>query len=367
MTIGAEPGGLELSPEETAKALEAGRAAIAKRFNVTPLPTGSVALNINVPGHVDLDYAVPLRSKDKMLAITDKLRRHPEFETSQYHAPDADYQIFTWKRQGQLPIDIALMYGEKGQRYRHAILAAKAKLSPEQQELIRNEKQRLLNAIFLRQARYKRYKRQIDEQLGVGAARVSSEPLAKAADEADVERIKHVLSLPTGFAHRTTNLEGILRSGRQLTAQEAAKKGLLKSIENVKGFRGRAEYNPDEHLEALRKELFGTEGGVLPAGQDYGQYGVVRLSRSKRPSPYFNMVPGEVLSSRNTSMRTGIYLVPQNELKAWRSKYPGLRFVANEELPSELVLPNRSVSHLPVRAARQLMNLATLQPTSLVG
>jgi len=386
VTIGTpDPEGPPLSPEEEQLAIEEGRKALARRLNVTPFLTGSMAMGTHVPGSVDLDYTVPLKSKAKMLTMAERLRRHEEFKASPYHPESGDYQIFTWHRKGKLPIDVALMYGDKAQKYKAAVRAARAKLTPERQEQIRKEKEALQKAWFLRQSRYRKYKRKLDEELGIAQARVTSEPLDKAAlAPAETEapekpempngeetarlqkRVREMLSRQSGFAHRTTNLAPLLESGQQLTAEQAARKGLLKSVEETKGFRGRAKFDPEKHKQ-LRKELFGTEGGIMPAGKDYGQYGLIRYSRSKTPSAYFNLVPGEVVSPRNTGMKSAIYVVPKEELAEWRTKYPDKQFLANEDMPEDLVLPNRRVIHLPVRAVRQLKNLLLMKPTGLVG
>lgn len=380
LTLGTEdPEHPPMTSDEEQDAIDEARRALAKRLNVTPFLTGSMAMGTHVPGSVDLDYTVPLKSKVKMLALAERLRRHPEFKTSPYHPEEGDYQIFTWGREGKLPIDIALMYGDKAQKYKEAVRAARAKLTPERIEQIRKDKARLQRAWFLRQARYRKYKRKLDEELGIAQARVKSEPLNKAAlaepekpepngDETArlQERVRRMLSRPSGFAHRTTNLAPLLESGRQLTAAQAARKGLLESVEETKGIRGRAKFDPEKH-KSLRKELFGTEGGVMPAGEDYGQYGLVRYARTKTPSPYFNLVPNEVTSPRSTSMKNAIYLVPKGELTEWRTKYPEKQFLANEDVPEDLVLPNRRIIHLPVRALRQVTNRLLLKPTTLVG
>jgi superfamily II DNA or RNA helicase len=378
ITLGEEePTHPQMTEEEIAQAIAEGRETLRKRFNVTPFLTGSMATGVAVPGHVDLDFTVPLKSKEKMLRLARRLRSNPEFQTSPYHPESSAHQVFTWKRFGKLPVDIALSYGEKAQKYKEAVRAAAGKLPPETQQEIRDEKARLQKAVFLRQVRYARYKREVEEKLGILPYRLKDEPLEKAsADEtapeapdetqALQERIRRMLASQLGFAHRTTNLEPLLQSGRQLTAEEAARKGLLRSVEAVKGIRGRERFDPARHAN-LRRELFGTEGGVMPPGPDYGKYGIIRYSRSKVPSPYINMVPGEVLSPRNTGLRSAVFLVPRKEVPFWREKHPELRFLANEDVPADLVLPNRELSHLPVRAFRQVVNLLTLQPTSLVG
>lgn len=379
ITIGTEdPKHPPLTPAEEQAAIEEGRQALRKRLNVSPFLTGSMALGTNVPGAVDLDYTIPLKSKEKMLRLSKRLRQNSEFKASPYHSEAGDYQVFTWQRDNKLPIDIAFIYGDKAQKYKAAVQAASTKLTPEEQEQIRQEKARLQKAWFMRQSRYRKYKRELDKQLGIQQVRVTSEPLDKVVEESEIlapavedmealkERLKQMLSRPSSFAHRTPNLTPLVESGRHLTAEQAARAGLLQTVEETAGFRGRAEYDPEKHKN-LRKELFGTEGGIMPAGEDYGRYGVVRYSKSKRPSPYFNLVPNEVISSRSTSMKTAIFLVPKEELVEWQTKYPDKKFLANEDIPADLVLPNRRFIHLPVRALRQATNLLTFKPTALVG
>jgi hypothetical protein len=382
ITIGTEdPKHPLLTPEEEQAAIEEGQQALRKRLNVTPFLTGSMAMGTHVPGAVDLDYTIPLKSKEKLLRLAERLRKHPEFKASPYHPETSDYQIFTWARENKLPIDVALAYGDKAMKYKAAVQEAAAKLTPEEREQIRKEKARLQKAWFMRQSRYRKYKRDLDARLGIQQARMHSEPLDKAAEELEEtevavpavedtealkERLKQMLSRPSVFAHRTTNLTPLVETRQQMTAEQAARKGLLQTVEETKGFRGRAEYDPEKHKN-LRKELFGTERGIMPAGEDYGRYGLVRYSKSKRPSPYFNLVPNEVISPRNTGMKTAIFLVPREELVEWQTKYPDKKFLANEDVPEDLVLPNRRFIHLPVRALRQVTNLLTLQPTPLVG
>lgn len=382
ITLGKEdPKHPPMTPEEERAAIEESRQALSKRLNVTPFLTGSMALGTNVPGSVDLDYMVQLKSKEKMLRLANKLRKNPEFKTSPYHSGMSDYQIFMWDRKNKLPVDIALVYGDKADKYKSTVREVINKLTPEEREQIRKEKARLQQAWFMRQSRYRKYKRELDERLGIKQVRISDEPLDKEAEELEdlkdlapaientevlKKRIQRMLSKPSVFAHRTSDLTSLVESGRQLTAEEAARKGLLKTIEETKGIRGRAAYDPEKHKN-LRKELFGTEGGIMPVGEDYGKYGLVRYSKSKRPSPYINLVPNEVISPRNTGMKTAIFLVPKEELVEWQTKYPDKRFLSNEDIPEDLVLPNRRFIHLPVRALRQITNLLTLRPTPLVG
>jgi hypothetical protein len=168
--------------------------------------------------------------------------------------------------------------------------------------------------------------------------------------------LAHMLSHPSGIAHRTADLDVILRSGWILSGHAAAERRLLRSYELPFKQRRRIAVRTDGVPPdvALHTEIFGTTRGILRSNTEYGRYGLVWLSSSLKQSPYLNFVPNEVVAEHPTKVLEAVAVVPGLELAEWQRRYPGQRFVAEEHVPSERLLRGRSLAAIPMRLFRRL-------------
>lgn len=317
--------------EEARRTAEDIRQNIANRFNVSPFLTGSLATGLNKPGDYDYDYGIRVQSREKFNSLVSRMNN--VLKSSPYNKPNTDYHVFNTNVNGQ-DVDIAVMFGDKGKVQRDALQKAMSTLSDAQRKEIVEKKVKLDNAWFLKDVRYKAFKRDVDKQLGM--PRFTRDSLDKTAEIADDSHLSR-LSRADVFGHRTHDLEPIIKSESLMSAVDLARQGALKSYETVGMLRGRSSELPDK----LRSEVFITKG-LLPATSSYGRYGIMFQKRNAEPSKYLNTIPEEYTTNRVTSKMT--FVVPDEEINHWASRFPHHTFVEESRIPETKRLEARDLS-----------------------
>lgn len=293
------------------------RQSVANRFNVSPFLTGSLATGLNKPGDFDYDYGIRVTSKPKFDRLVEQMGN--VLESSPYNKPGTDYHVFKTSVHGQ-DVDIAVMYGDKGKTQRDALAKAVSSLTDEQRQAIVKKKVDLEGAWFFKDRRYKAFKRDVDQQLGL--PKFKRDKVAAVADDNHISR----LGRADVFGHRTHNLEPILESQALLSAVDLARQGKLKSYETAGLVRGRSNELP----EKLRSEVFITKG-LLPSTSSYGRYGIMFQKRDAEPSRYINTIPEEYTTNKVTSKMT--FVVPDQEINQWSERFPHHTFVEESRVP----------------------------------
>lgn len=131
---------------------------------------GSEALGINVPGSSDIDVFVPYKSQYQFQKALERISdRYPGLLMNAASVNRPDKKTFTGKVNGR-DMDVVISVGPRAERFARAFADASEKLTDEQRaEIIRN-KERLRNAWFFPETRYKRYKSRLAEELGLKQA-----------------------------------------------------------------------------------------------------------------------------------------------------------------------------------------------------
>lgn len=297
------------------------RQHLRKRYRTSPFLAGSMATGLSIPGKADYDYGMVVQSLPKFQKLLNQM--HGEMEASPYNVPGTDYHVFK-TQVGDKPVDVSLMFGEKGRQQREAIKRVAQSLTPEQKAAIVKRKQELKNSWLLPEFRYKRYKRGLDQELGLPRFKREMIPELAAAPE----KVADVLTRSDIFGHRTDNLDPIVHSGKLLSALQLARSGVLRSYEGSE--RGERLTGDELKDRKLRSEVFFSKG-LLPADAGYGKYGVLFRSRKARPSPYLNFIPTEHVSDKITSKMT--FVVPEDEHASWTAKFPNHKFITEADVP----------------------------------
>ncbi len=342
----------DVSREEALQKAEELRSTLQRRLNVTPFLSGSMATGLNLPGKYDYDYGVRVTSLPKFQRLVEKLERSEDVTPSKYDRPNTDYRVFSGNLGGQ-PIDLALMYGHKGLQAREGVARA-AKYVQEMPEEERNKiletKARLkqLSALpvvggLAHDYLEKPWKRSVDQTIGLVRMKREALPSLEKASSDNLRRLER----PNVFGHRTDNLTPIIESGRLLSAAEAGRRGLVKTVESGLPFlRGRKEFTEPAEL---RSEVFITKG-LLPADATYGRYGVLFEKNKVEKSPYLNLIPEEHVTDR-VSGKSMTFVVPDEEHADWSAKFPDRKIIAESQVPESRRLPSRSVGALLGRIA----------------
>lgn len=149
---------------------EASDSAYRKQYGRNARLVGSEALGINVPGKSDVDIFVPYKRESAFRkAIARMQERHPGLQLNRASLKRNDKKTFSGSVDGQ-DVDVVLAYGPRAERFRQAFEEAARKLTPEKRREIVETKARLKKAWFFPQWRYKRYKNQVAEELGLKQA-----------------------------------------------------------------------------------------------------------------------------------------------------------------------------------------------------
>jgi len=140
--------------------------ATAKRiFGNKAVVAGSRPMGTDIGGS-DTDIFVPYSSDYFFNRAISDMAENPSFIPSKLNAVRPDKQVFTYAKDGK-DIDIVLGRGNKAFEFREAFNEAMKNLTDEQRAAIIAEKARLKKAWLLRNYRYKRYKNQLAEEMGL--------------------------------------------------------------------------------------------------------------------------------------------------------------------------------------------------------
>jgi hypothetical protein len=152
----------------------------AAEFNVThsgvkrhlsrnAMLVGSSELGTNIDDS-DIDVFIPFKNQHHFDKAKSRLLPRLEgFKESPANLRRNDKFTVSGKMNGQ-DVDVVLAHGERALNFQKAFLDAKFKLTPQQQEQIRSKKKNLKNAWVLPEWRYKQYKKQLAQDLGLSQA-----------------------------------------------------------------------------------------------------------------------------------------------------------------------------------------------------
>lgn len=131
---------------------------------------GSEGIGINVAGASDRDILVPYKTREGYDRLVNKLKDNGfGLQESVYNNRKREgYKVYSFKDDTR-DVDVALVHGGKSTDLANHVRHLRGSLSDERKKEIISEKERLQNAWFFRDTRYKNYKRGIDEQLGLTA------------------------------------------------------------------------------------------------------------------------------------------------------------------------------------------------------
>ena len=244
------------------------RSYLKKRYNITPHLSGSMPLNLHIPGDVDIDLFVRAESPKKFKNIVRKLRQNPRYIQSPFDKENAGYYVFQRPAEDEndYPVDLAIAYGDPGKDYK-ATLDAKLQIS---KSLSEDMRKKLVAKKFLlkktpfdfKQKRYKAWKRDLDAALGGGYRldRKEVEALKKLGtvvnldDEKQLDKFRRFTGYKDMYGHRTHNLDSVLEGKGLMSALEALKRGKLRSFEagSSVGTHAKVQYN-DLNKAQLKK------------------------------------------------------------------------------------------------------------------
>lgn len=274
----------EEDPELAQKAqasTQAERDYFRKRYNVTARLTGSMPLELGVPGDVDLDFYSRIKSPQKFNQVVKRLEGNPDYVGSKYNKPGAAFQVYQRQARGKddFPVDFAIAYGSEADRLAGQLKKkeqAAAALPKDVKGALVEKKMMLKHTPFdIKGKRYKAWKRDLDKALGGGEViRLKREAhpdlvadLQKAAavlnlkKEDDLNKFQKFVQRDDVYGHRTPHAESVLGSGKIMSAMEALQKGKVKSVETGWGVGARKDISTDNKLS--NTQIKGLEEALL--------------------------------------------------------------------------------------------------------
>ncbi len=244
-------------PVQVQAQISQARDAIAKRYGVTPRLAGSLPLKLNIPGEMDVDFTVPIRSTDKFRRVTKSLSGDPRFQGSPYNRDGTGHFVFTAPEGtfGPLPVDVAVSHGEHAAQFAKALKErqATADALPEDVRNALVERKRVLKhtPFDIGGKRYKAFKRELNRELTGGKdvelrRRPLEEKTARVLDpanEKDNAELEAFLANPALHGHRTPHAEQVLSTGKLMSGLEALRRGHLTTYESgyIPGMRSKFE------------------------------------------------------------------------------------------------------------------------------
>lgn len=139
---------------------------LKKTIGRNAIPVGSTELGLATDSS-DVDILVPYKRKHHWERAIERLRtKYPELQIGQYSANKPDKRVLTGPINGQT-VDIVLAHGPKPMAFAQRFQQLKQELTPEQRQAIVNRKLELKNSLVLPEYRYKKYKKEVAEQLGL--------------------------------------------------------------------------------------------------------------------------------------------------------------------------------------------------------
>jgi len=109
-------------------------------------------------------------------------------------------------------------------------------------------------------------------------------------------------------------------------------------------------------IPKLGPNIFVTKGGLMDEPK-YGDVGLLIRSRTAKPSPFANTLTDEHIieqrkpgDPRSVSVRSSLVIAPQAKVRTLSRKFPGYKFVKEEQIPDEL----RKVLYKPTRSPKEI-------------
>lgn len=320
---------------------------LSQKYHIDPFLYGSMATGLNVPGKYDYDYGVHITDPAKYEALVNQFSHDKDFTPSRFNEPGKDLHTFKTEVQG-VPIDLNLMFGDNARIRREAVERVSQQMQADpsrRQQLVKQKaavKDLLPKIPVVGNPLAYQFKAMLDREIGIPRLKREDVPEEQSKDAAELtpEQLGH-LSRSDVFGHRTVDLTPIIQSGKLLSAAQAARLGSLKSVEESGANRGnRVELGDLKGPQEFRSQVFMTKG-ILPAGGDYGNYGVLFRKRNADPSKYINTIPQEYLHEGDWRSKL-TFVVPDHEYSHWQSKYPDQPIIRESQIPQDKILPERA-------------------------
>ena len=129
---------------------------------------GSEGIGINIKGSSDRDILVPYKTRKGYNRLVNKLKTDGlGLQESKYNDRKRDgFKVYSYK-DDNIDVDVALVHGGNANRLASHVRHLRENLSDKQKNDIIKDKEDLQNAWFFKNTRYKRYKRQLDKDLGL--------------------------------------------------------------------------------------------------------------------------------------------------------------------------------------------------------
>lgn len=141
-----------------------------KLFGRNARLVGSEALGINLPDSSDTDIFVPYKRKTFFERACGRIpEKYPGLKLNAVSLTRDDKKTFQGEVSGK-PMDVVIAYGPRAEKFKDAFGQAADLLTDARKKEIVSKKQELKNAWFFPEWRYKRYKKQLANDLGLAKA-----------------------------------------------------------------------------------------------------------------------------------------------------------------------------------------------------
>jgi hypothetical protein len=163
---------LQALPELPGKLYRSFRSKFAEDFSVKNIHPkavmgGSTRLGIGVPGTQDLDVLIPVKYRSGVVSLRERLlKRYPGLKDSPYNTANRRKTVLRGTIQDK-DVDIVLAPEDKVRAYDDSMTRAASRLTPDKIKEIVSTKQKLKNAWLFPETRYKWYKKDLDDDLGI--------------------------------------------------------------------------------------------------------------------------------------------------------------------------------------------------------
>lgn len=128
---------------------------------------GSEALGLELEGSSDVDIFVPYSSRHAYeMALKRMAERYPDMVMNEVSKNRDDKKTFVGTVDGK-PMDVVIAYGDRARKFKQAFGSAKARLTEQRRAEIKARKQALHDSFFFPKTRYRMYKREIADELGL--------------------------------------------------------------------------------------------------------------------------------------------------------------------------------------------------------
>lgn len=128
---------------------------------------GSEALGLELEGSSDVDIFVPYASRHAYeKALQRMAERYPDMVMNEISKNRDDKKTFVGTVNGK-PMDVVIAYGDRAKKFKQAFGSARSRLTEKRRAEIKAKKQALHDSLFFPKTRYRMYKREIADELGL--------------------------------------------------------------------------------------------------------------------------------------------------------------------------------------------------------